>query len=96
MELKIDYQKQAKHIVRNYIDLHLSLEGQPRKIYQIYLVWFCVVETDWKAVLGTTLNDGMYYELTHSGERKETLLEAYLHVDTLVVGPSGNSPIVML
>ena len=30
-----------------------------------------------KALLSTTVSDGMYYEITHNGDKNETYVDAY-------------------
>lgn len=32
---------------------------------------------NWKALVSTTVSDGMYYEITHDGDKGETYLDAY-------------------
>ena len=32
---------------------------------------------NWKALVSTTLPDGMYYEVTYNGDKKEVYLDAY-------------------
>lgn len=43
----------------------------------VYVVWFCKTLQNWKALLSTTVPDGMYYELTYNGDKKELYLDAY-------------------
>jgi len=43
----------------------------------IYIVWSCKTLQNNKALLITTLFDGMYYELTYNGDKKELYLDAY-------------------
>lgn len=43
----------------------------------VYIVWFCKTLQNWKALLSTTLPDGMYYEVTYNGDKKEVYLDAY-------------------
>lgn len=46
-------------------------------IDDIYVVWFCKTLQNWKALISTTLPDGMYYEVTYNGDKKEIYLDAY-------------------
>ena len=41
------------------------------------LVWFSKTLQNWKALVSTTVSDGMYYEITHNGDKGETYLDAY-------------------
>ena len=43
----------------------------------VYVVWFCKTLQNWKALLSTVVPDGMYYELTYNGDKKELYLDAY-------------------
>ena len=44
---------------------------------EMYIVWFCKTLQNWKALVSTTLPDGMYYEVTYNGDKKEIYLDAY-------------------
>lgn len=46
----------------------------------VYVVWFSKTLQNWKALISTTLPDGMYYEVTYNGEKRETYLDAYRKV----------------
>ena len=43
----------------------------------IYIVWYCKTLQNHKALLSTNISDGMYYELTYNGDKKELYLDAY-------------------
>ncbi len=43
----------------------------------VFIVWFCKTLQNWKALVSTTLPDGMYYEVTYNGDKKEVYLDAY-------------------
>lgn len=43
----------------------------------VYIVWYCKTLQNHKALLSTTVSDGMYYELTYNGDKKELYLDAY-------------------
>jgi hypothetical protein len=44
---------------------------------QVFIVWFCKTLQNWKAMVSTTISDGMYYEVTYNGDKKEMYLDAY-------------------
>lgn len=52
---------------------------------QVYVVWFCYILGGWKALLSTTVNDGMYYEVTYNREKRETYVDAYKKWDNLAI-----------
>lgn len=51
----------------------------------VYIVWFSKTLQNWKALISTTVSDGMYYELTYNGDTKETYLDAYKKWENVVV-----------
>ena len=63
-------------IVRKYIEDHID-KSDPKKEFDVYTVWKCKTLQNWKYLLSTTLPDGMYYELTYNGDKKEWYLDAY-------------------
>lgn len=45
--------------------------------FDVLVVWQCKALQNNKALLSTTLFDGMYYELTYNGDKKELYFDAY-------------------
>lgn len=43
----------------------------------VFVVWSCKILQNNKALLSTTVSDGMYYELTYNGNKNELYLDAY-------------------
>ena len=43
----------------------------------VFVIWYCKTLQNAKALLSTTVSDGMYYELTYNGDKKELYLDAY-------------------
>ena len=43
----------------------------------VYIVWFSKTLQNFKALVSTTVSDGMYYEITYNGDKKEIYLDAY-------------------
>ena len=43
----------------------------------IFMVWCCKTLQNNKALLSTTLPDGMYYECTYNGDKKEMYIDVY-------------------
>lgn len=43
----------------------------------VFIVWSCKTLQNNKALLSTTVSDGMYYELTYNGDKSEVYLDAY-------------------
>ena len=43
----------------------------------VFVVWSCKTLQNNKALLSTTLFDGMYYECTYNGDKQELYFDAY-------------------
>ena len=50
----------SKNAVRNYVINHLD-KSDTAPNFDVYIVWYCKTLQNWKALLSTTLSDGMYY-----------------------------------
>ena len=44
---------------------------------EVFIVWSCKTLQNNKALVSTTVSDGMYYELTYNGDKQELYLDAY-------------------
>lgn len=74
----MDYQKIARKIVLNYANEHIDKTDNVQiTLDNVFIVWFCKTLQNWKALVSTTLPDGMYYEVTYNGNNKEIYLDAY-------------------
>ena len=71
-------QKRAKELVVNYFNERVD-KTDKKKITEddVFIVWLCKTLQNWKALVSTTVSDGMYYEITHNGDKGETYLDAY-------------------
>ena len=75
---KVEFIPLAKQTVLDYVRAHLDITDNVNiSINDIYVVWFCKTLQNWKALISTTLPDGMYYEVTYNGDKKEIYLDAY-------------------
>ena len=75
---KVEFIPLAKQTVLDYVQAHLDVTDDVKaSINDIYVVWFCKTLQNWKALISTTLPDGMYYEVTYNGDKKEIYLDAY-------------------
>lgn len=43
----------------------------------VFVVWYCKTLQNAKALLSTTVSDGMYYEITYNANKDEIYLDAY-------------------
>ena len=71
-------QEKAKQIVVDYFNDNVDvMDNKNITIDEVFVVWFAKTLQNWKALLSTTLFDGMYYELTLNGDKDEAYLDAY-------------------
>jgi len=61
-------------------DTHVTFSAD-----DVYVVWFAKTLQNWKALVSTTLPDGMYYEVTYNGDKLETYIDAYKKFENIVV-----------
>lgn len=68
----------AKKLVVDYFNARVEITDN-LKITEddVYIVWFSKTLQNWKALVSTTISDGMYYDITYNGDRKETYIDAY-------------------
>ena len=68
----------CKEEVVKYANEHLD-KSDHKEITNddVFVVWSCKILQNNKALLSTTLSDGMYYELTYNGDKQELYFDAY-------------------
>ena len=74
----------AIQLVKDYILSHLD-KSDPNPAFEIFTVWKCKILQNWKYLLSSTLPDGMYYEATYNGDKKEWYLDAYKKFENVCV-----------
>lgn len=68
--------EKALSIVEDYIYEHLD-KSDPFPNFDVYVVWQCKTLQNWKWLISSTICDGMYYEVTYNGDKREFYLDAY-------------------
>lgn len=71
-----DTEMEAIGIVAGYIREHLD-KSDGEVYFEVYVVWKCKTLQNWKFLISSSLNDGMYYEVTYNGDKDEWYLDAY-------------------
>lgn len=71
-----EFLEKAKELVKGYTEEHLD-KSDEKPNFIVYVVWSCKTLQNSKALLSTTLSDGMYYEITYNGDKQEIYLDAY-------------------
>lgn len=80
-----EFAEKCKEIVKQYAIEHLDKsDNMPN--FEIFVVWSCKTLQNNKALLSTTLYDGMYYELTYNGDKKNYTL---MHIRSLKINASS-------
>jgi hypothetical protein len=51
----------------------------------LYIVWFCKVLGNWKALISTDVVSGHYWEVTYNGLREETYVDKYIKGSNSVI-----------
>ena len=71
--------KTAKRAVADFISDNLEYEGPTLfSVDDVYIVWFCKVLDNWKALISTDrINTGLYFEVTYNGVDDEIYLDYY-------------------
>ena len=87
----LDMMDRAKQLVMDYFNKHVDVtDGKKLTIEDVFIVWFSKTLQNWKALVSTTVSDGMYYEITHNGDKAETYIDAYKKWDNICVA-DGNT-----
>ena len=72
------FEKLAKKLVTDYTNEHVDkTDGVKIEEENVFIVWICKTLQNNKALLSTTLPDGMYYEVTYNGDKDEIYFDAY-------------------
>ena len=70
----------AIKIVKDYILEHLD-KSDVTPDFEVFTVWKVKALQNWKYLLSSTLFDGMYYEVTYNGDRREIYFDAYIKLE---------------
>ena len=52
---------------------------------EMYIVWFCKTLQNWKALVSTDVINGLYWEVTHNGDKNETYVDTYFKSSNVCV-----------
>ena len=86
MEVQEDFIYKAKNAIVNYFNTQVDKTDHVKiTTDDVYVVWQCKTLQNNKAMLSTTISDGMYYEFTWNGDKQEGYLDAYKKWKNIVV-----------
>lgn len=71
-----EFKNLCEEFIKNYIDEHLD-KTDGKVEYNVYNVWYCKSLQNHKGLFSSSLPDGMYYECTFNGDKKELYIDAY-------------------
>jgi len=73
-----DFTACVRQLVADYTNEHLDVTDKKRILPDaVFIVWQCKTLQNSKALASTVLCDGMYYEITYNGDKKQFYLDAY-------------------
>lgn len=74
-----DFVEKAKQAVVDYFNSQADSTDKNGRITadEVFVVWLVKALLNNKALLSTTVPDGMYYEFTWNGDKNEGYLDAY-------------------
>ena len=76
----------CKGVVADYFNSKVDVIGNKQITKEdVYVVWSCKTLQNNKALVITNVNDGMYYELTFNGDKKELYFDAYIKFENQVI-----------
>lgn len=73
-----DFVRLCKKSIVKYANAHIDkTDGKQITEDDVFIVWMCKTLQNNKMLASTTLFDGMYYELTYNGDKKDLYMDAY-------------------
>lgn len=70
--------EKCKQLIVDYANENFDKTDQAQiTIDDVFVVWSCKTLQNNKALLSTTVSDGMYYELTYNGDKLQIYFDAY-------------------
>lgn len=81
-----EFLKLVKQIVVNYFNKNVDkTDNKQITEEEVYIVWSCKTLQNNKALASTSVSDGLYYEITHNGDKQETYVDVYKKWENFVV-----------
>lgn len=81
-----DFEKLCIKTIVDYFNEKVDKsDGFKLKEEDVYIVWSCKTLQNNKALVSTNVSDGMYYELTYNGDKKELYLDVYKKLENKAI-----------
>ena len=86
MEVERSFRAKAVNAIVEYFNNQVEKTDNVKISEEdVYVVWECKTLQNNKAMLSTTISDGMYYEFTWNGDKNEGYLDAYKKWANMVI-----------
>lgn len=74
-----DFENYVRLLVSSYFNEHKDAtdKNDDADPNDVFIVWMCKTLQNNKALAALPVSDGMYYEVTYNGDKKEIYLDAY-------------------
>ena len=74
----VEFIKRATAAVVDYFNHHVDVtDNFALAAEDTFVVWVCKTLQNHKALISTTVPDGIYYEITYNGDKDEMYLDVY-------------------
>ena len=80
-----DLPLKARQHVLKHINSRVSHMGDQIMTKDVYIVWFSKTLQNWKALVSTTADNDLYYEVTYDGDKKLTHIDVYTQIGGTIV-----------
>ena len=78
IDIEVRFREKAINAIVEYFNTQVEKTDNVKITpVNVYVVWECKTLQNNKAMLSTTISDGMYYEFTWNGDKNEGYLDAY-------------------
>ena len=80
------FEKICKEIVVDYFNKNVDkTDNKKLTVEDVYVVWCCKTLQNNKVLASTNAADGMYFEITYNGDKKEIYVDAYKKMKSFCV-----------
>lgn len=81
------YMIACKNMIVDYFTKHKDTTDKEieMKIDDVFVVWSCKTLQNNKMLLSTRMPDGLYYEITYNGDKREAYVDVYKKWENFVV-----------
>lgn len=84
MDVNEKFINKCKELVADYTNqIDTTDKTNPLKPEDVFVSWSSKTLQNNKALLGTPISNGMYYEVTHNGDKNELYFVSYKKVENI-------------